>query len=197
MATNAALATLDRLWSVLEPLGKPLAVMGGISLASWGRIRATRDVDVLMAVEPEAVNATIALLRQHGFKPKKHPPIATVGEHRFVQFLYTPPDEFYEVQVDLLLAETALQKSAISRRVQASLPGVARPVDVLNCEDLILFKLIAGRIIDRADAAMLLRENRDAIDFPYLNAWIGDLKLHAEYAEIWEEAFPGETLPPA
>jgi hypothetical protein len=169
--------------------------MGGISLASWGRIRATRDVDVLMAVEPEAVDDTIDLLRRHGFKPKKHPPIVTVGEHRFVQFLYTPPDEFYEVQVDVLLAETALQKSAVSRRVRASLPGVDRPLDVLNCEDLILFKLIAGRIIDRADAAMLLRDNRDAIDFAYLEGWVSELKLDAEFAEIWEEAFPGEPLP--
>jgi hypothetical protein len=193
--TNAALATLDGLWSVLEPLGSPLAVMGGISLASWGRVRATRDVDVLMGVESEAVDATIDLLRQHGFKPKRHPPVVTVGEHRFVQFLYTPPDEFYEVQVDLLLADTALQKSAVSRRVRAPLPGVDRPVDVLNCDDLILFKLIAGRIIDRADAALLLRDNRDTIDFAYLEAWIRELKLDAEYAEIWGEAFPGEPLP--
>jgi hypothetical protein len=150
-----------------------------------------------MAVEPDAIDATIDLLRQHGFKPKKHPPMVTVGEHRFVQFLYTPPEEFYEVQVDLLLAETALQKSAVSRRVQARLPGVDRPVDVLNCDDLILFKLIAGRSIDRADAAMLLRENRDAIDFHYLRKWVGDLSLDAEFTEIWGEAFPGAPMPPA
>lgn len=43
MAAEAAIATLDRLWSLLEPLGYPLAVMGGISLAAWGRIRATRE----------------------------------------------------------------------------------------------------------------------------------------------------------
>ena len=78
--------------------------------------------------------------------------------------LYTPPGEFYDVQFDLLLAESELQKSAIERRVQRDVPGISRPVDVLHCDDLILFKLIAGRMIDLADAAMLLRENRGAID---------------------------------
>jgi len=37
------------------------------------------------------------------------------------------------------------------------LPGLDIPIAILNCEDVILHKLIAGRIIDRADAAMLLR----------------------------------------
>ena len=46
------------------------------------------------------------------------------------------------------------------------------PIDVLNGDDLIMFKLLAGRMIDRADAAMLLRENREAIDFGYLLSWV-------------------------
>jgi hypothetical protein len=169
--------------------------MGGIALAAWGRVRATRDVDVLVAISPQLVDVTIDGLRQQGFRPKKHPPITTVGEHRFVQFLYTPAEEFYEVQVDVLLAETPLQTAAVARRVRVSLPGVGRPLDVLNCDDLILFKLVAGRIIDRADAAMLLRENREAIDFAYLRRWIRELKLDVEYAEIWGEAFPDDPQP--
>jgi len=47
VATAAALATLDHVWGVLAPLGHHVAVMGGISLAAWNHIRATRDVDLL------------------------------------------------------------------------------------------------------------------------------------------------------
>jgi hypothetical protein len=57
--------------------------------------------------------------------------------------------------------------------------------------------LVAGRLIDRADAAILLRENRDAIHLQYLNNWVASLGLAAEFAEIWQEAFPGESSPPA
>jgi hypothetical protein len=118
-----------------------------------------------------------------------------VGALHFAQFLYAPPGEFYDVQFDLLLAESDLQKSAIARRVKRDVPGVSRPIDVLACDDLILFKLLAGRVIDRADAATLLRENRDAIDFDYLLSWVGRLELTTEFAEIWAEAYPGDDMP--
>jgi hypothetical protein len=197
VATEAALATLDHIWGVLAPLGHPLAVMGGISLAAWNHIRATRDVDLLIAVDQSAIDPVFNALRSNGCRPKKSPPIVTVGEHHFVQFLYTPPGEFYDVQFDLLLAESELQKSAIARRVRRDVLGVGRPIEVLNCDDLILFKLVAGRLIDRADAAMLLRENREAIDFDYFLSWVAHLDLTKDFAESWREAYPDEDPPAA
>jgi hypothetical protein len=195
VATEAALATLDHVWGVLVTMGHPMAVMGGISLAAWNHIRATRDVDLLIAVDRSAIEPILNVLRSHGLRAKKSPPIISVGELSFVQLLYTPPDEFYDVQFDLLLAESELQKSAISRRVPRNVPGVTHPIDVLRCDDLILFKLVAGRIIDRADAAMLLRENRDVIDFQYLLSWVTRLDLTADLVAIWSEAFPGQEMP--
>ena len=197
MATEAALATLDHIRGVLAPLGHPLAVMGGISVAAWNHIRATRDVDLLIAVERSSIDPVLNALRSHGCRPKKSPPIVAVGVHHFVQFLYTPPGEFYDVQFDLLLAESELQKSALARRVQRDVPGIRVPIDVLHCDDLILFKLIAGRLIDRADAAMLLRENREVIDFDYLLSWVSRLDLATEFAQIWQEAYPDEGPPMA
>jgi hypothetical protein len=195
MASEAVRAVLNHMWNALEPLGHPVALIGGLSLATWNHIRATRDVDFLIAVDSATIESVVEQLRKHGCRPKKWPPLITIGDHIFMQFLYTPPGEFYEVQLDLLLAETPLQKSAIARRVRRSMPGLDRPIDVLNCEDLILFKLLAGRMIDRADAAMLLRENRDVIDFGYLQDWVKRQELEAEYAEIWREAFPNESEP--
>jgi hypothetical protein len=195
MATEAALATLDHVWGVLAPLGHPMALIGGISLAAWSHVRATRDFDLLIAVDASQLESIVNFLRSHGCRPKRSPPLIRVGELHFIQLLYTPPGEFYDVQFDLLLAESDLQKSAIARRVRRDVQGVARPIEVLHCDDLILFKLVAGRMIDRADAAMLLRENRDVIDLDYLLGWVARLNLEAEFASIWQEAFPGEEPP--
>ena len=151
-------------------------------------------MDILIAVDRSAVDPILEVLRLHECRSKRSTPIVTVGEHHFVQLLYTPPGEFYDVQFDLLLAESELQHSAIARPVRRNVPGISRPVVVLHCDDLILFKLLAGRLIDRADAAMLLRENRDAIDFSYLLSWVARLDLSMQFAEIWEEAYPGEDL---
>jgi len=170
-----------------------MALMGGLSLAAWHHIRGTRDVDLLIAVDRSSVDQLVETLVKSGCRPKKTPPLLTVGDHCFAQFLYTPPDAFYDVQFDLLLAETELQQTAIKRRVSRSVPGVDAKIQVLSCEDVILFKLLAGRVIDRADSAMLLRENRDEIDFVYLTDWIKRQQLEREYAEIWAEAFPNEA----
>lgn len=75
------------------------------------------------------------------------------------------------------------------------MPGVDAPIRVIDCADLVLLKLVSARIIDRADAAMLLRENREAIDLDYLSGWATRLGVDRELAEIWSEAFPGEIMP--
>jgi hypothetical protein len=197
VATESALAALEHVWRALAPLGHPMAVMGGVSLAAWHHIRATRDVDILIGVDRAGIDPVLEVLGARGCRPKRSPPIISVGDHHFVQMLYTPPGELYDIQLDLLLAESELQKSAMARRVASSVPGLAGMVHVLNCDDLVLFKLLAGRMIDRADAAMLLRENRDAIDYEYLRDWVAKLNLQDELEQIWSEAFPGHSLPSA
>ncbi len=175
----------------------PCALIGGIALAVWNYPRATRDVDLLIGIESGEIESVVQCLEASGCRPKRSHAVVAVGTHHFLQFLYTPPGEFYDVQFDLLLAESELQKSAIARRVQRDVPGVNRPVDVIRCDDLILLKLLAGRMIDRADAAMLLRENRDAIDFDYLHGWVARLDLTVELSEVWQEAYPDEEPPAA
>lgn len=197
MASETVRAVLNHVLSALEPRGYPCALMGGIALAVWNYPRATRDVDLLIGIEGGEIESVVGCLEASGCRPKRSQAVVAVGTHRFLQFLYTPPGEFYDVQFDLLLAESELHKSAIGRRVQRDVPGVNRPVDVVRCDDLILLKLLAGRIIDRADAAMLLRENRDAIQFDYLHAWVARLDLTVELSEVWREAYPDEESPPA
>ena len=75
------------------------------------------------------------------------------------------------------------------------LPELDVEIAVLTCEDLILHKLLAGRIIDRADAAALLRANRESLDVDYILTRTDRLALAVDLAEIWNEAFPGESLP--
>ena len=195
MASEVVRAVLNKVWDALDPLEMPCALVGGLALAVWSHPRSTRDVDLLIGVESAHVQPVIDALYAIGCRAKRSPPLFRIGDQSFVQLLYTPSGEFYDIQLDLLLAETALQKSALERCVERNVPGLDRPIRVLNCDDLILIKLVAGRMIDRADAAMLLRENRDVVDFAYLGDWVSRLKLSREFHGIWQEAFPGQPLP--
>lgn len=197
MAGEVVRTLVNHVWTALEPLGYPCALIGGAALAAWHHPRATRDVDLLIAVEGGDFGAVAERLVAVECRPKRNPPLVTLGTLRFAQFLYTPPGESYDAQIYLWLVETDLQKSAMNRRVHRDIAGFSRPIDVLNCDDLILFKLVAGRMIDRADAATLLRENLEALDLEYMQVWIARLKLQREFSETWTGAFPGRELPDA
>jgi hypothetical protein len=173
-----------------------MAVMGGIALAAWEHTRATRDVDILLALQSIDIDTLLRSLVSAHIEPKRQPPVLALGSARIIQFLYQAPGTFVDIQIDLILCDSAYQKEALARRVPLRLPEVESEMFVLSCEDLILHKLLAGRIIDRADAITLVRLNKATLDYAYLLKWIQSLGLKKEWAETWQEAAPGEDAPP-
>ncbi len=195
MLVEEVLLALKHVWITLESLNAPMAVMGGIALSAWKYPRATQDVDLLIGLEEGDEEFVLQKLAAARIRAKRQPPFVTLGRLRMVQLLYEPPETYLDLQIDLLLADCEYQKEALKHRCLVHLPNLEIAVAVLSCEDLILHKLLAGRIVDRADAAMLLRTNRSAMNLDYLARWSQKLTLTKEIAEIWGEAFPGEPLP--
>jgi hypothetical protein len=195
MAGNAVLKTLRHVWVTLEALRCPMALMGGLAVSAWKHVRNTQDVDLLIDAESCGVDALVKQLQQAGVRLKHRTPVLDLGAVRIIQTLYEPPDVFMDLQVDLLLAESEYHRQAVARRVPAQLDDLDLQLFVLSCEDLLIHKLIAGRIIDRADAAALLRKHRPTLDLAYLTRWLSHYELGAAWAEIWKEAFPGEVPP--
>lgn len=194
MPASAVIATLGHIWSVLSRLQIASAVMGGIAVAYWGRFRATRDVDLLIGVPLASLAPVLDSLASEGIRTRHQPPITTVGTLRLVQLLFEPRNTFVDVQIDLLLAESEYQQTALSRRVLMDLPEIPGPIFTLTCEDLILHKLMAGRILDRSDVAALLRHNRARLERVYMLHWADQMSVTRDLATIWQEAFPGDTL---
>ena len=194
MAADALLAAVRHVWLTLRSLEVPAALMGGLALAVWKHVRATRDVDLLIGIGERDPQQLIEQLRAAGIRPKRSPPLTNLGRLQVIQLVYEPPDAFVDLQVDLLLAASEYHLEALRRRIGARLPDFDLEFSVLRCEDMILHKLLAGRIIDRADAAVLLRANRESLEMDYLTRQIGVLGLTSELSEIWKEAFPGTPV---
>ena len=72
------------------------------------------------------------------------------------------------------------------------LPKWSFPISVLSCEDLLLHKLQAGRLIDRVDAIALLTANRESVDLSYLRQWSSRLGLTSAFTEVCEEVLPAD-----
>ncbi len=194
MAANAVTDALNRVWAALAPFHLPMALMGGLALAVWKHPRNTRDVDILVDVRNLNLDDLVEATKRAGMRSKRQPPVLLVGNQRIVQLLYQAPDTFLDIQIDVLLADSAYQKEALTHATPAKLDSQCE-IAVLSCEDLIIHKLLAGRIIDRADVAALVRANRARLDLAYLKDWLGRLDLLADFETIWHETFSSETFP--
>lgn len=195
MAGEGVLATLRAGWDALRTIPAPKALIGGLALSAWNHARYTRDADVLVAMPPDQVAGLVTALVKAGFRPRHDPPLRMIDGQGIVQFTFQPADALMPFQFDVLLATTPFQKASLARAVPRCLPGDDSPVAVVRPDDLIAIKLLAGRIIDRADAAMVLRENRADIDFDHLRRVITAEGLEDDYRAIWSESFPDEPAP--
>lgn len=186
---------LQHAWRSLTDIGVPAAVMGGLAVATWKHVRATQDVNFLVGIDPIESEVLLSKMQAHGFRPKLMPAVLAFGSERVMQLLYEPPDAYLELQVDLLFAESEFQRQALKRSVSFHIPGDDLEFQVLSCEDLILTKLKADRLIDHSDVVALLRENRAGLDYCYLGDWLERDELHSDWQKCWQSAFPGETDP--
>jgi hypothetical protein len=195
MPAEPVMATLRQTWSLLEELKVTAALMGGIAMAQWGRLRYTQDVDLLIATADVRLQTLLARLSAAGYRSKGRVPLVRLEDAEFIQLLYEPPHSFVEVQIDLLLADSPFHRQALARRVALPLEALGFEAFVVSCEDLIVLKLLAGRILDRVDVADLLKANRKTLDPGYLMGWIHNFHLEGSLADAWGDAFPSEQPP--
>lgn len=188
MVAKPVATTLERAVAALTATQTPSAVMGGLAVAIWGHPRSTRDIDLLVDIPVADRERVLQHLALSGFRPKRASAIVQVEGGELIQLLYDPPDAFLDIQTDLFLADTAFQRSALSRRVEMPADTLTDRVSVVTCEDLIILKLLAGRILDRVDAVMLVKANRDSLNMAYIAKWIAELNLKGEWQELEREA---------
>jgi len=196
MAGKAVLEAVRHIWLTLKSVEVPAAVAGGIALAAWKHVRATKDVDLLLGVGRRDADRLLPTLQAAGIRIKSDPPWTSLGRLAVLRLRYEPPGAFVDIEIDLLTGERDYHHQAIERRVAMRLPDLDVDVDVLSCEDLILHKLLAGRVIDRADVAALLRANGERLNLRYLTSWSEELGLSDGLSEAWSEVLPQMPFPP-
>ncbi len=195
MAVRAVLDTLRHVWLTIEELDITAAVVGGLALAFWKHPRATRDVDVMVSVTDAQLEELVSALVNTGVRLKSEGARVHLGNTDIVQLEYEPPEAFVDVPLDLLIARSPYARDALQRSIAVTSEQLGFAIRVLGCEDLIINKLLAARMIDLADAAALVRANIGSLDMRYLKDKVDQLQLSRQLRQIWEEAFPGEPLP--
>jgi hypothetical protein len=170
----------------LSALGAEYMLIGGLAVGVWGEPRATKDADlcVRIAASPEDLAAALTsagLEVARGDLGRALAAGEAVRLHRIGQ-------REEPVVIDLLLAVTPFEIDALGRRRTIRVLGIDLPVAAP--EDLFVFKLIAGRPQDLADAALLFELHGETFDRTRVRGWCREFGVEDRLAGFVPRTVP-------
>ena len=171
--------------TALEKCHVPYMVAGSVAAMLYGEPRMTNDMDVVVELSPDQVDALLSHFRSDDYYvPSADFVRAVVARTGIFNIIHVPSAS----KVDLIVRRrTDFAEGEFSRRRR--LPFTAQSdASVATPEDVIVSKLIfhAQGGLDKhlTDVAGVLRVSAGQIDHQYLESWVARLGLH----DAWHAA---------
>jgi hypothetical protein len=167
------------------PESNPLyCLVGALAVNAWGRVRSTRDIDLLILSDEPTKTEVLDSLQTGGFEldavwMKQNP----MAKNRMLRFRHS---SYPGIPLALMLSADAHEASTLSRSKPLQLLDVR--VWVCGPEDLILIKLKASRPHDFEDALGIVKNPHVALDLDYLWSWADRLGLQGELQYVLQAA---------
>jgi hypothetical protein len=164
-------------FSFLEGERTRFLVVGGLAVVAVGEPRTTADADAIVFVSQTEAESLIVRAAAAGFEVREElerERLATTGTMRFRRGRF---------QIDLITASLPFEDAAYARASFHHLFGIRLPFP--SPEDLILFKVLAGRDKDMLDAAGVVRRHGDRLDVAYLERTLRPICELAEDIAPW------------
>lgn len=148
----------------LDDADIPSAVIGGLAVSAWGAPHLTRAADLKVLARRDERRRLLQLLAD--FTPLHADPDAAFRRHGIAFFL-----DPAGVRVDVMLAETSFDESAIARaRPVVMSSGLA--VRVCSAEALLVYKMLSTRTQDRTDVESIITRQGGRLDAAYVERWL-------------------------
>ncbi|MFO0980721.1 MAG: nucleotidyl transferase AbiEii/AbiGii toxin family protein [Planctomycetota bacterium] len=182
MVSDQLSLALERALDALSTAGIDHVLIGGMALNLWRRVRATRDLDILVLAESTDIDALRRSLRDAGFAHHAGGDTVRLDDALLLQFWWPIRALGMSLKLDVLSGRLPFHAQVLARKRSVTLHD--RGVPVASPEDLILLKLIARRPIDLSDAEELYRLHRATLDEQYLLATAAKLGIRERLAQI-------------
>lgn len=185
-------AFLERVVEVLDEAGVSYMLTGSLASAFYAVPRATQDIDVVIEAERDGIDRLVQGLLAAGWYADRDAALeAWQGQS---QFNAIEPDTGWKADF-IVRKDRAYSREEFSRRERISLLGVE--LAVASLEDVLIAKLEWSRLGDsalqRRDVAQLLERTWQRVDRAYVDKWVSELGLEAE----WQTALVEARLPEA
>lgn len=178
---------LRKVVTALDRLGVPYALIGGLALAARGAVRATQDVDLIVAIPIREAPSLERSLRESGFKSRFHRGVADDPIAGVIRLAV--PVAGAEVKCDILFASLPWQTRTVTNATPVNLGNFV--VRVAQPAELFLLKLYAGGPQDLLDAAQLLKLQNPAERVRW-KATAAKLRLTREYNRCLKSLTPSK-----
>lgn len=143
----------------------PYIVIEGQASNMHGIVRATQDIDITLGIDLTQKEDLKKVISNLNLKYVKE------NADDFAQKFWIMPvyDVKSKIKIDFAFSFSPFEKSAIKRRIEKKINGAS--VNFCSLEDLIVFKIIAGRAIDLYDVRNVLVVNPE-FDKKYILKWL-------------------------
>ena len=158
---DSLVATLRTVTQTLQRQGINYALIGGLSVVVRGRVRTTKDIDVLMTVPQLALPQFLDELAASGFAIDLREAI-----DRWNQEGLLPLTSGSGIRVDFMKTVLPIFDTILNRATEEDFQDLT--LKVIDVEGLLLLKLIAFRPQDQLDIRGLLAANRGQVDLDWV-----------------------------
>jgi hypothetical protein len=170
----------QRITSALGEAGIAYMLAGSFASAYYGAPRTTQDIDLVIAATAEQLRIFVQLLS----KDEYYVDLDAALEARKQQSLFNVVDMATGWKIDLIICKSRpFSEEEFRRRKLVNLQG--SPLFVASAEDVVVSKLEWAKLAQSQrhieDVAGILRMRWDSLDRPYLEKWILELKIEAEW----------------
>lgn len=160
--------------------GRPACAIGGIVVSRWGEPRATSDVDLaVLASFGDEQDVLAELLSKY---PSRVPDPEAFAEANRIALLVLPGG----IKADVSLAAFPFEREVLERSTEWQM---AEDLSIRTCsaEDLVIYKLVAGRPGDIQDVIGIVGRQGRKLDAARIRHW------GAQFADLKED--PGLLRP--
>jgi hypothetical protein len=173
-------ATIQRVLLALESAGVPYMLTGSFASSFHGSPRTTQDVDVVIAPTLGSLNALLREFPQEKYYVSREAALQAYG----AETLFNVIDMDSGWKIDFIMRKSRpFSTEEFRRRKQADVFGAT--LYVASAEDVILSKLEWAKLSESErqlqDVAGIVRTQRGALDFDYINRWVASLALETQW----------------
>lgn len=159
----------------------PYMIIGGQAVLLYGKPRLTRDIDITLGVDSDRYETIAAICKEMGLKILPEEPQTFAHQTKVIP----AEDPASKMRVDFIFSFTPYEQQAMKRVKNVNLAG--QPVCFASCEDVIIHKILAGRIIDLEDVKNIMLKHRKNLDVNYIENWLNEFSQLPEYTDALEK----------